>query len=52
MSLAGDVPVSFKDRCVPVIGGAGFIGSAVIWGLNQRGCHDVVVIDRLGHSEK
>lgn len=35
-----------------VTGGAGFIGSAVIWGLNQRGCDDIVVVDRLRHTDK
>lgn len=35
-----------------VTGGAGFIGSALIWKLNQRGISDILVIDRLGTSEK
>jgi len=30
---------------IAVTGGAGFIGSAVIWGLNQRGREDVLVVD-------
>lgn len=33
-------------------GGAGFIGSALLWDLNRRGCQRVVVADRLGTSEK
>ena len=33
-------------------GGAGFIGSALLWDLNRRGCEQVVVADRLGTSEK
>lgn len=35
-----------------VTGGAGFIGSAVIWGLNQRGCDNIVVVDRLRQTDK
>lgn len=37
---------------VLVTGGAGFIGSALVWALNQRGIEDVVVSDFLGESEK
>ncbi|BCA55775.1 ADP-L-glycero-D-manno-heptose-6-epimerase [Nitrospira sp. KM1] len=35
-----------------VTGGAGFIGSALIWGLNRQGCTDIVVVDRLRHTDK
>src|SRR3954469_8875410 len=35
-----------------VTGGAGFIGSALIWALNQRGHTDIVVTDILGADEK
>jgi len=35
-----------------VTGGAGFIGSAIIWKLNQRGITDILVTDHLGTSEK
>ncbi|MHC5076030.1 MAG: ADP-glyceromanno-heptose 6-epimerase [Planctomycetota bacterium] len=35
-----------------VTGGAGFIGSAVIAGLNQRGIDDILVVDELGCDEK
>ncbi|MDB6126940.1 MAG: rfaD [Verrucomicrobia bacterium] len=35
-----------------VTGGAGFIGSALIWALNQRGSTDIVVVDLLGSDEK
>ena len=35
-----------------VTGGAGFIGSALIWALNQRGLADIVVTDVLGSDEK
>ena len=37
---------------VLLTGGAGFIGSAVLWELNRRGCERVVVCDVLGKSEK
>lgn len=43
---------SFSDKRVLLTGGAGFIGSALLWELNQRGCERVVVADRLGSSEK
>jgi ADP-L-glycero-D-manno-heptose 6-epimerase len=32
---------------VLVTGGTGFIGSALVWGLNQQGCTDVVISDRI-----
>ncbi len=34
-----------------VTGGAGFIGSALVWKLNQRGIDDIVIVDRLGSAE-
>jgi ADP-L-glycero-D-manno-heptose 6-epimerase len=37
---------------VVVTGGAGLIGSAVIWALNLRGIDDIIVVDRLDTSEK
>uniref|UniRef100_E6Q5F6 ADP-L-glycero-D-mannoheptose-6-epimerase,NAD(P)-binding n=1 Tax=mine drainage metagenome TaxID=410659 RepID=E6Q5F6_9ZZZZ len=33
-------------------GGAGLIGSTVLWALNRRGIDDVLVVDRLDESEK
>ncbi len=33
-------------------GGAGLIGSAVLWALNRRGIDNVLVVDRLDESEK
>jgi ADP-L-glycero-D-manno-heptose 6-epimerase len=35
-----------------VTGGAGFIGSAMIWRLNQEGLTDILVVDNLGKSDK
>lgn len=37
---------------VLVTGGAGFIGSALIWALNQLGVERIVVTDRLGLDDK
>jgi ADP-L-glycero-D-manno-heptose 6-epimerase len=35
-----------------VTGGAGLIGSAVVWALNQRGIEDIIIVDHLGTSDK
>jgi ADP-L-glycero-D-manno-heptose 6-epimerase len=35
-----------------VTGGAGFIGSNIVAALNERGEHDVLVVDELGKDEK
>ncbi len=35
-----------------ITGGAGFMGSALIWELNRQGITQIHVVDNLGHSEK
>ncbi|HDQ39552.1 MAG TPA: ADP-glyceromanno-heptose 6-epimerase [Desulfonatronum sp.] len=35
-----------------VTGGAGFIGSALVWKLNQQGIDNILVVDDLGSNDK
>lgn len=35
-----------------VTGGAGFIGSALVWGLNKRGRSDILIVDSTDHDEQ
>ncbi|MBN2644732.1 MAG: ADP-glyceromanno-heptose 6-epimerase [Desulfuromonadaceae bacterium] len=35
-----------------VTGGAGFIGSALVWRLNQLGREDILIVDSLGSTDK
>jgi len=43
---------NYKDPLTVVTGGAGFIGSAVIRHLNDRGKKNLIIIDDLGRGEK
>ncbi|MCB1228805.1 MAG: ADP-glyceromanno-heptose 6-epimerase [Verrucomicrobiae bacterium] len=40
------------DTRILVTGGAGFIGSAIVWALNERGFENILVSDRLHADEK
>ena len=44
--------IDFSRARVLVTGGAGFIGSALVWELNRRGCDRIVIADFLESSEK
>ncbi|MGD9588196.1 MAG: ADP-glyceromanno-heptose 6-epimerase [Pyrinomonadaceae bacterium] len=35
-----------------VTGGAGFIGSAVVWRLNEMGFDDILIVDRMDRTDK
>lgn len=35
-----------------VTGGAGFIGSAIVWRLNELGSNNIIIVDELGQDEK
>lgn len=50
-SLANNSALSSTSRIL-ITGGAGFIGSALLWGLNNRGCHDITISDFPPNSQK
>lgn len=35
-----------------ITGGAGFIGSALVWELNRKGIYDIIVVDNHANTEK
>ncbi len=37
---------------IVVTGGAGFIGSCLVWKLNSEGIDDIIVVDNLGSTDK
>lgn len=37
---------------IVVTGGAGFIGSAIVWKLNELGKENIIIVDELGKDEK
>lgn len=37
---------------IVVTGGAGFIGSAIVWRLNRLGKNNIIIVDELGNDEK
>lgn len=41
-----------SDQKIIVTGGAGFIGSAIVWRLNERGYNDILVVDRMDETDK
>jgi len=41
-----------SNGSIVVTGGAGLIGSALVWALNRRGFDDILIVDRLDTSEK
>ena len=41
-----------ENSRIVVTGGAGFIGSAIVWRLNQLGYDDIIIVDRLDKTDK
>ena len=41
-----------ENSRIIVTGGAGFIGSAIVWRLNQLGQDDILIVDRLDETDK
>jgi ADP-L-glycero-D-manno-heptose 6-epimerase len=52
MPSADDTAYIWPKSRVLVTGGAGFIGSAIVWGLNRRGCTNILIADSASPAEK
>jgi ADP-L-glycero-D-manno-heptose 6-epimerase len=37
---------------IVITGGAGFIGSSIVWRLNELGSDNIIIVDRLGETDK
>jgi len=48
----GKTETGWQGRRVLVTGGGGFIGSALVWELNRRGCADIVIADSAPEAER
>jgi ADP-L-glycero-D-manno-heptose 6-epimerase len=50
--VGAEKQTGWQGRRVLVTGGAGFIGSALVWELNSRGCTHIVIADSASETER